>query len=185
MKIQFKKLEGKTGAGHGKFEFFCEDCNERFWYNFHWFYDKRLNYNKRTEKEAKDFCHLLNSKQLKKITDNKKLRWQIYSAVCNCDKDAIRAKTPKERLQIIRAKKLIDPSIIIPEQLVEWVKNSGDEKTQLFWSELEDLGVEVRELVYDRDYRLWGFKIVTNKGMYLDYAKKSEIIKLVKRDNGR
>jgi hypothetical protein len=53
---------------------------------------------------------------------------------------------------------------------------------QNLWEELEARGAEVRELVYEGN-GVFGFKIITEQGGYLDYGTRSEIIDLVKIDN--
>ena len=184
MDIAYKKLDGTTQSGHEKFEFFCRECGVSFWFNFHWFYDQRLTLGKRDKSQAEEFCFALNNGTLKKLTDNKKLRWQIYSAVCNCSEESRKVVDPEERLRVLRAKKLIDPTVKISDNLIRMVKLKQPENVRKFWDELESLGAEVRELIYEGN-KMWGFKIYTDEGGYLDYGTKREILDLVKGDNGK
>ncbi len=183
MKICFKKVEGKTQSGKERFEFFCSECDEIFWYNFHWFYDPRLGFKEINESSASRFVQAINNHSLNELTENKKLRWQIYNAVCGCTEESRKIINPEDQLRFLRAKKLIDPTIKIPEALIRMVKLKQPKIIYEFWNELESLGAEVRELIYEGN-GIFGFKIYTNKGGYLDYGTKEEIFDLVQRDNG-
>lgn len=182
MNIYFNKTKGKTQAGRDRFEFYCKDCSTNFWYNFHWFYHDKLNFLKHDAQEAKLFCDAINNQNLQKLTDSKVLINQIISALCNCDPNIAEVIDPERELRILYAKRLMDPSIVIPEKLLELVKHTQPKKVKELWEELEALGAEVRELVYE-GRGIFGFKLYTDKGAYLDYGTKSEIIDLVKDDN--
>ncbi len=182
MNIDFKKMSGKTQAGRNRFKFYCTDCSQEFWYNFHWFYHDNLPFLKYNDQEARSFCNAINGQSLEKLTDNKTLINQIKDAVCNCDPNLAEVIDPEKELRILYAKRLLDPSIAIPEKLLELVKHSQPKKVRDLWEELEALGAEVRELVYE-GRGIFGFKLYTDKGGYLDYGTKSEIINLIKSDN--
>lgn len=183
MKICFRKIDGKTQTGREKFEFYCSECNENSWYDFHWFYDPRLGFKEINETSASRFVQAINNHSLNELTDNKKLRWQIYNAVCGCTEESQKVIDPEDQLRILSAKKIIDPTIKIPEGLIRMVKLKQPKKICEFWNELESLGAEVRELIYEGN-GVFGFKIYTKIGGYLDYGTKEEIFELVKRDNG-
>ncbi|SMF27278.1 hypothetical protein [Pseudobacteriovorax antillogorgiicola] len=182
MNIDFKKITGKTQAGRVRFEFYCTDCSSKFWYNFHWFYHDKLHFLKYDAQEAKSFCEAINNQNLERLTDSKVLVDQIMDALCNCDPNIAEVIDPEKELRILYAKRLLDPSIAIPEKLSELVKHSQPKKVRELWEELEALGAEVRELVYE-GRGVFGFKLYTDKGVYLDYGTKSEIIELIKNDN--
>ena len=123
---------------------------------------------------------IINKSELKRLTDNRKLRWQVYNAVCQCDPGK-KIIDVEDRLRVLRAKRLVDPEVTIPEKLVEIVRNKLPERVQKLWRQLEAEGIEVRELVYEGK-GVFGFKIVTDVGAYLDWGTKEEILDLVRRD---
>lgn len=182
MNINVQKIEGKTQAGRDRFEFYCTDCSEKFWYNFHWFYHDKLHFLAYDIQDANSFCEAINNQNLERLTNSKVLVDQIMDALCNCDPNMAEVIDPERELRILYAKRLLDPSIVIPEKLSELVKHSRPKKVRDLWEELEAFGAEVRELVYE-GRGIFGFKLYTDKGGYLDYATKSEIIDLIKDDN--
>lgn len=95
-----------------------------------------------------------------------------------------KGNNPETQLRMLRAQKLIDSSVKIPEELIEKVKAGKSQFIRDLWNELEELGAEVRELEQESDGYI-GFKILTPVATYLDIGKRKEIIALVKRDNNR
>ena len=95
------------------------------------------------------------------------------SLLSNGDKSS-----PEERLAVMRAEQLV--GIHKPEEYEETrqeVISKLHPKTKELWLRLEkDYDCEVCELEYE-EKGIYGFKIRTPKGAFLDYATAKEIIK--------
>ena len=87
----------------------------------------------------------------------------------------------EQRLSLLRAKKLVHPETVIPQHLLDMVKHQKANKVKQLWDEIERLGGEVRELIYERK-GIFSFKIITPITGYLSSGTKDEIINLVKND---
>ncbi len=174
--IDYKQL---TCSGKPSVEIRCKDCRLGSFDIGSWAWHKELPVaeNCSIEERFKTLIDLINKQDfswLSRIKTQKKLK----RILCRCDTSKIDLE---RELQILRAKQLADPSVKIPQKLIEMVKNKKPDKTKKLWDQLEEMGADVRELVYEGN-KVFGFKIVTPIGAYLDYGTAEEIIELVEND---
>jgi len=135
--------------------------------------DIRENY-----KEAiQEFLDCVNSGKLN-IFEKPSTERKIKQILCNCTEGLI---DPERKLRALRAKRLVDPSVVIPESLIQIVKNKQPKQVQRLWKELELLGVDVRELVYEGE-GFFSFKIYLPSGGYLNCAHRKDIIAFCKKE---
>lgn len=91
-----------------------------------------------------------------------------------------KGKDPELQLRVLRAKRLIDPTVEIPDELINQVKQQKPDKIQELWDKLTSLDIEVHDL--SKMGKEVAFKISTPLHTYLDVARPKEIIKLAQKD---